>query len=197
MDIIEDGKGKGYKAEVTTNNQLVVQSESIPSEAFQAQNGKAFIIHAECHTAVAASGGLMTILNNDTAYDLEITRIYIDACTLTPSDMIVTQVFDADISNGTDASLTAIVQKNRNTAENFDLTVTVSDASSDMTYTGGTKYHRFAMSSMSSQQRDMRGTNIIPATKSVTFGWLTASGGNATDGEIISLSVNVIKRLRV
>jgi len=197
VDIIEDGKGKGYKAEVTTDNQLVVQSESVPSEAFKSFDGKAFIIHAECHTAVAASGGLMTILNNDTAYDMEITRIYIDACTLTPSDMLITQVFDADISNGTDVSSTAVIQKNRNTAESFDLTVTVSDASSDMTYTGGTQYHRFAMPTKTSQQRDMNGTNIIPATKSVTFGWLTASGGNATDGEIISLSVNVIKRLRV
>ena len=138
----------------------------------------------------------MTILNNDTAYDYEITRIYVDAGSLTPTDLILTQVFDATISNGTDVSSTAIIQKNRNTAETFDLAVTISDGSSDMTYSGGDQCHAYAVPSLSSQQRHMNNTNIVPASKSVTFGWKTSAGGDATDGEIVSLSVNVIKRLR-
>ena len=196
MDILEDGKGSGYKAQVTELNQLVVQAESIPSEGYKAQLERSYIIHAECHLAAASSGGLLHITNNDTANDLEVTRIYIDACVLTPSDIIVTQNFDATATNGTDVSSTAVVQKNRNTQASFDLTVKVSDASSDLTLSDGTQYHRFAMSSKQSQQRNMNGTNIIPANSSISWGWLTAGGGNATDGEIISLSVNVIKRAR-
>ena len=38
----------------------------------------------------------------------------------------------------------------------------------------------------------MNNTNIIPSGKSITFGWKTRGGGNATDGEIVSLSVNFI-----
>lgn len=195
MNQIEDGKGSGYRAEVTSMNQLVVQAESIPSEGFQAQQGKSFIIHAECHTAAAASGAFLQITNNDSAYDMEITRIYIDAHTITPSDLICVQVFDATESGGT-TNTTAVVQKDRNTADTFDLTVKQSDGAADLTYTGGTQYHAFPINSMSGSQRNMNGTNRIPANSSVLFGWKTRGGGNATDGEIVSFSVNVIKRVR-
>lgn len=196
MDIIEDGTGSSSKAKVTAMNQLVVQSESIPSEGFQAQQGKAFIIHAECHTSASASGAFLQIKNNDTAYDLEVTRIYIDPHTITPTDLICTQVFDVTESNGTDVSSTAIVQKDRNTAEGFDLTIKISDSSSDLTYTGGTQYHAFPVKDMSPLQRNMNSTNRLPSGKSITWGWKTRDGSNAIDGEIVSFSVNVIKRER-
>ena len=135
MHIIEDGKGTGQKAEVTEDNQVSVRSESIPSEGYQAQSGKAIIIHGECHTSASSSGGFMQITNNDTNFDLEVTRIYIDPHVLTPADLIVTQVFDATGSGGSDGS---IIQKNRNTAETFDLTVKISDASSNKAAAAGT-----------------------------------------------------------
>jgi hypothetical protein len=193
---IEDGTGSGNFASVTSLKQLSVQSESVPSEGYQAQLNRSFIVHAECHTAAAASGGLMIITNNDQDYDLEISRIYIDACVLTPADLIVTQEFDATGASGTDVSSTAVIQKNKNSNATFNLTVKVSDSSADLTLSGGTQYHRFAMPTKTSQQRDMKGTNIIPSNSSIAWGWKTAGGGSATDGEIVSLSVNVIKRER-
>ena len=196
MDILEDGRGSGNKAGVTTENQLLVQSESLPSEGFQAQMGKGFIVHAECHTDAAASGGLLLIQNLDTIYDYEITRIYIDPHVITPTDLIITQAFEPSVSNGSDVSSTAIVQKNRNTAEDFNLMIKISDGSSNLTYTGGNQYHSFPAKSMTSVQRDMKGTNIVPANKAMVFGWKTAGGGNATDGEVVSFSVNLIKRAR-
>jgi len=196
MSFIEiiDGNGGGKRASVNRYNELLVQAESIPSEASQAERGNSFIIHAECHLSASTSGGLMTFTNNDVNNDIEITRIYIDTHVITPVDLIITQVFDATISNGTDVSSTAVVQKNRGKSNLLDSTVTISDASSDMTYTGGTQYHAFPVKSMTGVQRNMNGTNIIPAGKSITFGFKSAGG--ATDGEIISLSVNTIKRLK-
>jgi hypothetical protein len=194
MFYIASGTGKNYLAEVNEFNQLEVLSESIPSEGVQSQRGNGFIIHAECQTASASSGALMSITNNDSNYNLEITRIYIDPHVITPSDLIVTQVFDAILSGGTDVSSSAVVQKNRGSAQSFDLSVLISDSSSNLTYSGGDQYHSFPVTSMSEIQRNIRYTNILPRGKSVTFGWKTSGGGNATDGEIVSLSVNVVRR---
>lgn len=194
MTSITDGTGAGYRGKVNKYNQFEVLSEAVPSEGTQAQRGNGFIIHAECHTAAAAAGGLMMITNNESDYEIEVTRIYIDPHTLTPPDLIITQVFDPTPSNGTDVSSTAVVQKNRGSAIDFDLSVTVSDASSDLTYTGGTQYHAFPAKTMTSQQRNMNSTNILPRGKSILWGWKTRSGANATDGEIVSLSVNVVRR---
>jgi len=190
---IKDGTGTGNRAKVNEKGQLSVISESLTSEGAQAQAGNAFILHAECHTAAAASGGLLQI-TNDNGEDIEITRIYIDAYTITPTDLIITQVYDATGTAGTDISSTGIIQKNRGSAEMLAATLVVSDGSSDLTYTGGTQYHAFPVKTMTSQQRSMSGTNIIPKGKSILFGFKTVSGGNATNGEIISLTINLIKR---
>ena len=196
MSSITDGTGSGYKGKVNQFNQFEVISESVTSEGVQARRGNSFIIHGECHLAAAASGGLISIENNDSDNDLEITRIYIDAHTLTPTDLVVTQVFDATLANGTDVSSSNVIQKNRGLSESFDLTVKLSDASSDLTYSGGTQYHAYPVTTMSSQQRNMNNTNILSRGKSVVFGWKTVAGGNATNGEIISMSINVVKRPR-
>lgn len=194
MTKIQDATGSNDWLKVNGFNQAEVYSESVPSEGIQAERGKAFIVHAECHLAAAAAGGLLSITNNDPSHDVEITRIYVDPHTITPTDLIVTQVFDATLASGTDVSSTAIIQKNRGSVIDFDLTVKISDASADLTYTGGIQYHAFPVTSMTSMQRNMQSTNIIPRNKSITFGWKTRGGGNATDGEIISLSVNMVKR---
>lgn len=191
---IKDGTGKGYDAAVTSLNQLFTYSESIPSEGYQARLGNAFIIHAECHTAAAATGALLAITNNDQNYELEVTRIYIDPHTITPTDLILTQVFEPTLASGTDVSSTAIVQKNRGVADTFDLTVKISDSSADLTYTGGTQYHAFPAKTMTSTQRNMQLTNIIRKNQTILWGWKTRGGGNATDGEIVSLSIDVVRR---
>lgn len=191
---IDDGTGSGRQARVNPRNQIEVSSEALSAEGAAARRAESFVIHAECHTAAAASGGFLHIENNDSNNDVEITRIYIDAHTITPTDLIVTQIFDAVITNGSDVSATSIIQKNRRSSETFNLTVTISDVSSDMSVTNGDQYHAFPVTSMSSQQRNMNNTNIIPAGKSVLFGYKTRGGGNATDGEIVSFSVNVVKR---
>lgn len=191
---IENGVGDGKKAEVNAFNQLLTLAEAVPSEGVQGQRGRAFIISARTDLAATASGGLMHILNNDAENDLEITRIYTYGHTLTPTDLIITQVFDPNITNGTDVSSTAIVNKNRGFSTPFDLTVTISDSASDMTYTGGTVFHEYPLTSMSTSSRNMNGTNIIPAGKSMLFGFFTSGGGAATNGENVFFAVNCIKR---
>jgi hypothetical protein len=191
--ILKDGEGSGRSAGVTSSGKLKTYSTTEPVEQSLAEDGLSFIIHAECHTAASTGGGLLHITNNDNDYDMIITRIFIDGHTITPTDLICMQIFDANISAGTDVTSTAIVNKNRGNTGLFDLTVKVSDGSSDITYTGGTKYHSFPIKTMTSNFRDMAGTNIIPAGKSVLWAFKRVGGGSATDGEIISFSVNVIK----
>ena len=193
--IIEDGTGTNNAVKVNEKNQLEVKSESLVSENSAAQRGDSFIVHFECHVAAANSGALMSITNNDQKYDLEVTRIYIDPHTLTPSDLIITQVFDPILSNGTDIS-SNVIQKNRESSSQFNLTIKASDSSSDLTYTGGVQYHSFPVDSRKSTQRNMNGTNILPKNKTIMWGYKTESGSVATDGEVISLSVNIVKRLK-
>ena len=191
--ILDDGTGGGSKAKVDSDNRLLVYSKSEPVEAVSAKTGDSFIIHAECHTAASAGGGLLYVLNNSVDYNMEITRIFIDGHTITPTDLICMQIFDATITAGTTVTSTAIINKNRASSNIFDLTVKQSDGSSDITYTGGTKYHSYPIKTMTSNFRDMAGTNIIPAGKSILFAFKRVSGGNATDGEIISISMNIVK----
>ena len=194
-DTIVDGKGRGYLAAVSDENRLLTESKSRPSEEVEAENGKAYIFHGECHTAAAASGGLMYFTNTSSTMDVVITRIYIDTFTITPTDLIVTQVRQpATKSNGTDISTTGIIQKDFSKTSSAIGTLVVSDGSSDMTYTGGEKYHAFPAKTMVSLTRDMKGTNIVSPNTTILFGWKTAAGGNATNGEIISLSVNCFTR---
>lgn len=196
MNTIKDGTGSGSLAKVDDKHRVHTYSVTEPTEQAEAENGLSFIIHKECHTAASTGGGLLYIKNNDSEYDMVITRIDIDSHTITPEDLICVQVFDATISNGTDISTTAIVNKNRSSSKIFDLTVKCSDGSSDITYTGGTQYHAYPIKTMTQYFRDMAGTNIISAGKSILFGFKRAGGGSATDGQIVSFSVNIVKYKR-
>jgi hypothetical protein len=193
---IIDGTGKQYSGRINKSGQLYVYSESIPSEGAQSERGNSFILHGECHLSANSSGGLMTFTNLEQEYDVEITRIYIDPHTITNTDLIITQVFDAVVSNGADISSTGIVQKNRGSGNVLKASLVISDASSDLTYTGGTQYHAFPVKSMTGLQRNMNSTNILSTNKSITWGFKTVSGSDAVDGQIVSFSVNVIKRLK-
>jgi hypothetical protein len=193
MNTIKDGTGSGNLAKVDDKNRLYTYSVTEPTEQVEAENGLSFIIHKECHTAASTGGGLLYIKNNDSDYDMVIKRIFIDSHTITSEDLICVQVFDATISNGTDISTTALINKNRGSSKTFDLTVKCSDSSSDITYTGGTQYHSYPIKTMTQYFRDMAGTIVIPAGKSILFGFKRVGGGSATDGQIISFSVNIIK----
>lgn len=193
-DQIVDGGGHGKRAHVSDENRLYVESKSRPSEELEAMTGDAFILHGECHLAAASSGGLMSFKNTSNVDDVIITRIYIDAHSLTPTDLIVTQVKEPTVSSGTDISTTGVVQKNFGSGKGLTGTLIISDGSADITLSGGTNYHSFPVQTMQQYIRDMTGTNVITANKTIAWGWKTRGGGNATNAEIISLSVNVIKR---
>ncbi len=194
-EILIDGAGTGNRACVSTQNRLCTESKSRPSEEVEAEAGKSFILHGECHTAAATSGGLMYFTNTDSSAEIVITRIYIDSHTITPSDLVVLQVRSpATVSNGTDISTTGIVQKSYGLSTTLTGSLVISDGSSDMTYTGGTNYHSFPIKTMSQYTRNMIGTNIVSPNTTILWGWKTVAGGNATDAEIISLSVNCFKR---
>lgn len=190
--ILNDGTGTGNKAKVK-NNRVLVDSRSEAAEETAAVFGDAFIISARCRTAAATSGVFMSIRNNDPDFDMHVTRIYIYPQTLTDADLLCTQVFDAEITGGTDASATAIVNKNRGSSKPFDLTVIVSDASADATYTGGTEYHCIPLNSRQTSSRSMNGTNVITSGKSINFCWELEDGSAAVDNQIVYFAVNVTK----
>jgi len=188
--ILEDGKGTGYKQRVDQNNQAWVRSRSVNSEEDSATNGDAYIIHAVCRTAAATGGALLYIKNNETDDDLHVHRIYFDTFALTDTDLRCLQIFDAVPTGGTTLAGMPL-QKNRGSAKAFDVTVKVSDASADMTYTGGAQYQSFALNSRTSLLRDMNGTNIIPAGKSILWAFVREGGGVATDNQQVSFSINI------
>lgn len=194
MNYIEDGTGKGYKLKINSDNQAAVFSESQPSEGVQSQKGNSFILSARTYLKASNEGGLFYILNNDPSADLEVTRIYTYPHTLTPTNLVMTQIFDPVITGGEDVSSTAIINKNRGNSKVFDLTIKISSSSTAMTYTGGTTYHEPPLVSRTQNSRNMNGTNILPSGKSILFGFYTEDGSNATDAETIYFSVNIIKR---
>ena len=192
-DQIQDGAGGGFKAQVDTNHRLHVSSESFVIEEVRAIEEQAYILHGECHTAAAASGGLMYFKNTSTTYNVYITRIYIDPHTLSDT-YTIQQIFDTARTSGTDIGATGKVNKHRASGNVLEGDLYISDASNDMTFSGGTQYHSYPVTSRTSVQRHMNGTNVITPGKSIAFQW-TAVDGTGTDAEVISLSVNLYRTL--
>jgi len=186
--VIKSGNS-GYVAKVDSNNRLFVDSKSFFSEEVAAQLGNAYIWHGECHLKAAASGALMGFTSSDQEYAYAITRIYIDAHSLS-DDIIIYQVKKPTLSGGTDISSTGIINKNFASGKSQLGTLLISDGSADLTYTGGANYHSFVVQSLQSTQRNMQGTNIIANNNTICWGWATVDGGSAIDGEKIALSVN-------
>jgi len=191
--IIEDGKGKGYAAEVDDKNKLVVSATTYEAEESAAFDGNSFILHGQCHLAAAASGAFMYFKNTSTNYNYYISRVYIDAQNLT-TNVYVTQQKEPTPTNGTDVSSTGIVQKNFGSGATLTGTLKISDGSSDMTLASGTTYHSFTVQSQQSYLRDMKGTNVITPNTAIGWGWTTVGGGNATNAEIVSFSVNIYRK---
>jgi len=172
----------------------LVESICYSGEEKAAHDGNAYIAHAVCHTAAAASGTLMYIKNLTPDKDFHITRIYIDAQTLTPTDLLLTQAVNpATVTGGTVVTTSVVVQKNTSKNNNFagsGAIITMSDGSSDCTITGGDQFHEYPIDSREKTTRNMEGTNVIGPGGEWVIGYKREGGGNATDGEKISLSVN-------
>ena len=100
-------------------------------------------------------------------------------------------MFDPVLAAGT-ANTTGVVQKNRAKGTTISATFTVSDAAADLTYTGGTQYHAYPIKTMSSEQRNMQGTNVLGPGNILLIGY--TSVGAATDAEIVSMSINCFVR---
>ncbi len=189
-ETIRDGTGSGLLAKVETGNRLKVASKTSFAEEIAAQNDRAFIFHGRCHLKAGPSGAFMAIRNTSADQKIAISRIYIDSHSLS-DNLIVEQVKNPIISGGTDKSLTGMINKNYASARVMSAILTISDSSSDMTFTGGTPYHAFPVQSLKQYARDMKGTNLLGQNDIFLFGWETVDGGNAVDGEIVSFSVNV------
>jgi hypothetical protein len=188
---IEDGTGQGNAAKVDSNNRLLVRAASFIGEEVEALEGNAFIVHGECHLAASTTGAFVYIENTSATHNYFITRIYIDARSLT-DDIIIRQVFEPTRANGT---AVVPVNKNRASGATMEGDFYISDGSSDMTLTSGTQYHAFVMSSGigDSTQRDMKGSNVLGPNTSMGFTWATVDGGNAVNAEIISFSINIYR----
>lgn len=192
--VLKSGRS-GYTATVNSNERLLTSSEGHDVEGVRAHTGDAFVMYGMCHLAAATSGGFLYFTNTDSTHHIHITRILIDAHSLS-DNIIIHQVKNPDtVTGGTDVSTTNLVNKNFGSGTTTDGTLVMSDGSSDMTYTGGTRYHSLPIGSLQSKPRDMRGTNIVTNAKTILWGWETVDGGNAVDGEIISFSVNYYKEL--
>ncbi|MEE8382220.1 MAG: hypothetical protein V3R78_10160 [Thermodesulfobacteriota bacterium] len=188
MIVLKSGLN-GNVARVDDDNRLHTNSKSFFAEEVASQNGRAFIWHSECHLAAATSGGLLAFTSTDQTDITAISRIYIDAHSLT-DDIIVYQVKNPTLIGGTDIGANGIVNKNFTQGRTMAGNLVTSDGSADLTYTGGTNYHSFIISSKEKVIRDMRGTNILGNGDVILWGWATLDGGNAVDGEKIALSVN-------
>jgi hypothetical protein len=187
-EIIKSGDS-GYTAKVDSNNRLFVDSKSFFSEEIAAQLGNAYIWHAECHLAATATGAFMGFTSNDQNYDYAITRIYIDAQTLS-NDIIIYQIKNPTLVGGSDITTTGIINKNYKSGKIQLGTLLVSNGVADLTYTDGINYHAFVISNKVSTQRNMLGTIIISNGDTICWGWATLDGGVAVDGEKIAFSVN-------
>lgn len=187
--VLKSGKD-GNVAIVDDDNRLLTNTKSFFAEEIGSQNGRAFIWHGRCHLAAATSGGLMAFTSSDQTDLTVITRLYFDAHALS-DNIIITQVKNPTLAGGTDISTTGIVNKNFASGRSMQGTLKISDSSADLTYTGGSEFHTFPLATLERESRDMRGTNIINNGNTILWGWETVDGGNAVDGEIISISANV------
>jgi len=172
----------------------LVESTSHTSEEARGHDGDSYIFHCVSRTAAAAAGGFLHISNTSAVDSIVVGRIYVDPQTLTDADLLCTQWTGiTSISGGTDITSTGVVQKNSarvNALKTSGVTLTCSDASSDMTFTGGTKFHEFPLVSRTPAFRDMKSTNVIGPGRTWGLGWKLEDGSNAVDNQIVSFGVN-------
>ena len=190
MSIIQDGTGKGPSAKVTVKNRLAVDAIAVFAEEEAAHDENAFIVHSPCHLSASTAGALLSIKNTSNDYNYHITRIYIDPHKITPTALRVTQVLDPTASVGSSSTI-SVVNKNTNSAAALTGTFLGSNATADLTLTSGDTYHEFGVKTMSSMERDMKGTNIIGPNKTIAWGFNSTTA--ATNAEVIGLSINLYR----
>ena len=177
-------------AKMLPDGTLVTSDTSFGVEEAQAVLGNAYSFSGECHTAANNDGTLLYVKNLMKKNNIHITRCYFDSQVLTPTTMYLTQGFSATtISGGTTA---APEQKNSGSEFSLgaaDCTFLISDGSADITLTGDSAFHVFPIDSRERVTRHMAGTNIIAPGGEWYIGYKTTTG-NATDGEIISMTIN-------
>lgn len=184
--VIKSGSS-GYTAEVDSENRFSVRSDSYRVEESYSDHGRSYLIHGVCHLAAATSGAFLYLTPSDQSKHFHITRIYIDAQTLS-NDIIVYQIKNpTTITGGT--AITP-VNKNYTSTAVFLGTFKMSDSASDITYTGGTNLHAYVVETKKSYMRDMVGSNLLQVDNTLLFGWATLDGGAATDGQKISFTIN-------
>lgn len=175
-----------------------VESESFSAEEMAAENGNAYLFHGVCRTATAATGVLMYIKNTFTDKDLVVGRIFIDPRTLTDADMLINILINpTTVTAGTDTTTTGVVQKNSgkvNALAVAGTTLKVSDASSDMTFTGGVESHSIPIVSRTTLPRDLGDTNVIGPGQEWVIAFALEDGSATVTDQIISISVNAYIR---
>lgn len=171
-----------------------VEAVSRTSEENASDEGDAYIFHGVCRTAAATEGILMHIKNTSSDEQIHMTRLFIDPQTLTDADMLITIWFSpTTTTGGTDITTTGILQKNssaNNSLAASGAILKISDASSDMTFTGGNKFHEIPVNSRTPIPLDVKGTNIIGPGGEWFVGWKLEDGSAAVGDQIIGLSLN-------
>lgn len=184
--VIKSGDS-GHTVKVDEKNRLSVRSDSFRVEESYADDGYSFIIHGVCHLAAATNGGLIYFTISDQSHHFHITRIYIDAQTLT-KDIILYQIKNPTTTTG--GTAISPVNKNYESTKALLGTFKMSDVASDITYTGGTELHAYVVQTKLSYMRDMAGSNVLMSNDQFLIGWATLDGSAAVDGEKISISIN-------
>ncbi len=176
------------------NGRAQVEAVSYFAEEAAGEDGDAYIFHGECRTDAAAAGALMYIKNTSSTKNIRIGRLYFDPQTLTDADLLVTQwITPTTTTGGTDITTSGIIQKKTsapNALASTGCILKISDASSDMTFTGGSRFHTFPLNSRTSSQRDMKGTNIVGPGGEWFLGYKLEDGSSAVGDQIIGISIN-------
>jgi hypothetical protein len=182
-------------ARVNSMGELFTRTTTFDAEEAAARDGDAFVIYSRCHLAAAASGAFLYFKNTSQTYNVYITRLYFDAHQLSKS-LILTQWKNPTPSGGTlltGSNEDGKINKHFSNPLQLEGEVTVSDGAADLSLAGGVEYHGFPLKSLESNQRNLIGTNVISPGKGIGWRWETADGAAATDGELVSLSINLYR----
>lgn len=120
--IIEDGKGSGKTAEVTSNNQIEVRSENLSLQHYISRNDEQSYQVISTDTGItAATETQLHIINNDATKNVVIAYIRMQAITNTASKPVVGEYWQMGFgrtvsSGGTAVTPVNVNQKSGNTA---------------------------------------------------------------------------------
>ncbi len=184
---ILDGTGSGTRMKVGKDNRAFVNAVSHTSEEVHTFNGESFLIHAECHMAANTDGGLLAFKYTGNKR-INIVSLFLDSLILT-KDMKIVVVKNPTIASGT-VDVANVIQRNGFRTAELDQQVTISDGSSDLTFTGGEELISFGIQTLQSKDRSPKGAFMMKKNDILLIGW-EAFTGNGIDGELISIALGV------